>query len=61
MTYIIFLRKIICKLDNTFPKLSSLFSEGIFTTALADDEIITAIRFPKVANGNYQKFYQSAS
>lgn len=37
------------------------FFEGIFTTALADDEIITEVRFPKVANGNYQKFYQSAS
>ena len=37
------------------------FFEGIFTTALEDDEIITEIRFPKVANGNYQKFYQSAS
>ncbi len=37
------------------------FFQGIFTTALADDEIITAVRFPKVANGNYQKFYQSAS
>ncbi len=37
------------------------FFQGIFTTALADDEIITTIRFPKVANGNYQKFFQSAS
>ncbi|NAS30441.1 xanthine dehydrogenase family protein subunit M [Flavobacteriaceae bacterium R38] len=37
------------------------FFQGIFTTALEDEEIITAIRFPKVANGNYQKFYQSAS
>ncbi len=37
------------------------FFEGIFTTTLKDDEIITAIRFPKTANGNYQKFYQSAS
>lgn len=37
------------------------FFLGIFTTALAEDEIITAIRFPKVANGNYQKFFQSAS
>ncbi len=34
---------------------------GIFTTALTEDEIITTIRFPKVANGNYQKFFQSAS
>ncbi len=37
------------------------FFQGIFTTALQDDEIITTIRFPKVAQGNYQKFYQSAS
>lgn len=37
------------------------FFQGIFTTALEDDEIITAVRFPKVANGTYQKFYQSAS
>ncbi len=37
------------------------FFEGIFTTTLNDDEIITAIRFPKIAKGNYQKFYQSAS
>ncbi len=37
------------------------FFQGIFTTALEDDEIITAIRFPKIADGNYQKFFQSAS
>lgn len=37
------------------------FFLGIFTTALEDDEIITAVRFPKVPNGNYQKFFQSAS
>lgn len=37
------------------------FFMGIFTTALAEDEIITAVRFPKVSNGNYQKFFQSAS
>ncbi len=37
------------------------FFLGIFTTALEEDEIITSIRFPKVANGNYQKFFQSAS
>ncbi len=37
------------------------FFTGMFTTALEDDEIITAVRFPKVADGNYQKFYQSAS
>ena len=37
------------------------FFQGIFTTALEDDEIITAIRFPKTDNGVYLKFYQSAS
>ncbi len=37
------------------------FFLGIFTTSIAEDEIITTIRFPKVANGNYQKFFQSAS
>lgn len=37
------------------------FFQGIFTTALEENEIITSIRFPKVANGNYQKFFQSAS
>lgn len=37
------------------------FFQGIFTTALEEDEIITAIRFPKVINGTYEKFYQSAS
>ena len=37
------------------------FFQGIFTTALKDDEIITSVRFPKVSNGNYQKFFQSAS
>ncbi len=37
------------------------FFLGIFTTALEEDEIITAVRFPKVANGTYFKFYQSAS
>ena len=37
------------------------FFLGIFTTAIEENEIITEIRFPKVANGNYQKFFQSAS
>ena len=37
------------------------FFVGIFTTALEDDEIITAVRFPKIAHGSYHKFYQSAS
>ena len=37
------------------------FFQGIYTTALEDNEIITAIRFSKVAKGAYQKFFQSAS
>jgi len=37
------------------------FFQGIFTTALADDEIITSIRVPKCAKGVYKKFFQSAS
>jgi len=37
------------------------FFRGIYTTALADDEIITSIRVPKCANGVYKKFFQSAS
>ncbi len=41
--------------------VASDFFQGIFTTALSEDEIITAVRFPKITNGNYQKFYQSAS
>lgn len=40
---------------------SADFFQGIFTTALADDELITSISFPKCANGVYKKFYQSAS
>jgi len=36
------------------------FFQGIFTTALADDEVITSIRFPK-CSGVYKKFFQSAS
>lgn len=37
------------------------FFEGIFTTAVADDEIITSVRVPKASNGVYVKFFQSAS
>ncbi|MEX0273076.1 MAG: FAD binding domain-containing protein, partial [Flavobacteriaceae bacterium] len=37
------------------------FFEGIFTTALTDDELVTAVRFPKGVDGNYLKFFQSAS
>jgi len=37
------------------------FFQGLFTTALADDEVITAIRFPIPRRANYQKFKQPAS
>jgi len=37
------------------------FFEGIFTTALEDDEIIIAVSFPKVSQGVYVKFPQPAS
>ncbi len=40
---------------------ASDFFQGIYTTALEDDEIIVAVKFPKVNKGSYQKFYQSAS
>ncbi len=40
---------------------ASDFFQGIYTTALGEDEIIVAVKFPKTNNGNYQKFYQSAS
>ncbi len=37
------------------------FFLGIFTTALGEAEIITEVRFSKGTQGNYQKFFQSAS
>jgi carbon-monoxide dehydrogenase medium subunit len=37
------------------------FFTGMFETALAPDEIVTAVRFPKVAQANYQKFRNPAS
>src|SRR3954452_2670710 len=37
------------------------FFTGMFETALAPDEIITAVRFPKPDAGNYQKFRNPAS
>jgi carbon-monoxide dehydrogenase medium subunit len=37
------------------------FFQGMFTTALAEDEIITAVRFPVPECANYQKFLQPAS
>src|SRR5438874_589933 len=37
------------------------FFTGLFETALDDGEIVTAVRFPKVAQANYQKFRNPAS
>lgn len=37
------------------------FFEGMFTTALEDDEIITAVRFPKPKRAGYAKFRNPAS
>ncbi|KUJ80642.1 carbon monoxide dehydrogenase [Ruegeria marisrubri] len=37
------------------------FFQGMFTTALADGEIITSVRFPVPQAANYQKFLQPAS
>ena len=37
------------------------FFTGMFETALQQGEIVTAVRFPKVAQANYQKFKNPAS
>jgi carbon-monoxide dehydrogenase medium subunit len=37
------------------------FFTGMFETALQPGEIVTAVRFPKVAHANYQKFRNPAS
>ena len=37
------------------------FFTGLFETALDEGEIVTAVRFPKVAQANYQKFRNPAS
>ncbi|RMD92679.1 MAG: carbon monoxide dehydrogenase, partial [Alphaproteobacteria bacterium] len=37
------------------------FFQGLFATALDEDEIITAVRFPKVKRAAYAKFAQPAS
>ncbi|HEX3952517.1 MAG TPA: xanthine dehydrogenase family protein subunit M [Stellaceae bacterium] len=37
------------------------FFTGLFETALEPGEIVTAVRFPKVQAGNYQKFRNPAS
>jgi carbon-monoxide dehydrogenase medium subunit len=37
------------------------FFTGLFETALGEGEIVTGVRFPKVAQANYQKFKNPAS
>jgi carbon-monoxide dehydrogenase medium subunit len=37
------------------------FFTGLFETALEPGEIVTAVKFPKVASANYQKFRNPAS
>ena len=37
------------------------YFQGMFETALREDEIITSVSFPMVEKGNYQKFNQPAS
>lgn len=37
------------------------FFQGMFTTALDEDEIVTGVRFPIPERANYQKFLQPAS
>jgi len=37
------------------------FFTGMFETALAPDEIVTAVEFPKAEKANYQKFPNPAS
>ncbi len=37
------------------------FFQGMYTTALGEDEVIVAVRLPKGSNGKYEKFYQPAS
>ncbi len=37
------------------------FFQGLFETSVADDEVITGIKFPKSSAGVYLKFAQSAS
>lgn len=46
---------------NTREIAADDFFEGMFTTALHDGEIITAVRFPVPEAANYQKFDQPAS
>ncbi len=37
------------------------YFQGMFTTALEEGEIVTAVRFPRPEKANYQKFVQPAS
>lgn len=46
---------------NTREIAADDFFDGLFTTALEEGEIITAIRFPVPEAANYQKFLQPAS
>ena len=40
---------------------ASDFFQGIYSTALGDNEMITEVHIPKVSNGVYLKFHQPAS
>ncbi|MBB96290.1 MAG: carbon monoxide dehydrogenase [Rhodobacteraceae bacterium] len=46
---------------NTREIAADDYFQGLFTTALQDGEIITAVRFPIPQAANYQKFVQPAS
>lgn len=46
---------------NTREIAADDFFQGLFTTALNEDEIITAVKFPIPQAANYQKFLQPAS
>ena len=46
---------------NTREIAADSFFQGMFTTALEEGEIITAVKFPIPERANYQKFVQPAS
>lgn len=46
---------------NTREIAADDFFQGVYTTALEEDEIITAVKFPVPSGSNYQKFDQPAS
>jgi carbon-monoxide dehydrogenase medium subunit len=46
---------------NTREIAADDFFQGMFTTALEESEIVTAVRFPIPEKANYQKFVQPAS